>query len=249
MKSKSIMPANHVTRTEILIGERTAPLVARVNRRAKRLILTVDSVAGEILVTAPSKRALPEAIAFARERADWIAGQLSDNLRGKPFLAGAVFPYRGIDHVIVSRGGPRSPVSIDDSVAPAVCVGGEAAHVNRRVTDWLKNEARRELTSRADHYCERLDKKRGPIRIRDMRTRWGSCSSDGSLAFSWRLIMAPPRILDYVAAHECVHLVHMHHRPAFWRKLASLDVDAREAANWFDRNGQTLFAYGAAPKA
>ena len=238
------MSVNHITRTEINIGERSVPLVGRVNRRAKRLIIKVDPVAGEILVTAPSKRAMPEAIRFANERSDWIAGQLSDDLRGKPFAEGMKIPYRGVDHLIINSGGLRAPVRLDQEYMPVIRVGGEPAHINRRITDWLKREARRELLDRVDYYCARLEKKRGPVKIRDTRTRWGSCSSDGVLSFSWRLILAPHFILDYVAAHECVHLIHMDHSPAFWRKVANLGVDARAAANWFDANGAALFSYG-----
>lgn len=240
------MSVDHIIRTEINIGARSAPLVARVNRRAKRLILRVDPVAGEILVTAPSKRTLPEAIRFAKDRIDWIAGQLDDRLKARPFTEGMAIPYRGKSHTILRSGGPRTPVEIDDEFLPVIRVGGDAAHLNRRLVDWMKRQARDCLTERADHYCARLGKKRRGIRIRDTRTRWGSCSSDGVLSFSWRLIMAPAEILEYVAAHECAHLIHMNHSPAFWRELAALGVDARGAANWFDENGATLFSYGAA---
>ena len=240
-----VMSVNHITRTQINIGERIVPLVARVNRRAKRLIIKVDPVAGEILVTAPSKRTMPEAIRFANERADWIAGQLNDDLRGKPFVEGIKIPFCGVDHLIINSGGLRAPVKVDRDYLPTIRVGGDPTHINRRLTDWLKNQARRKLSERADYYCERLGKKRGPLKIRDTRTRWGSCSSDGTLSFSWRLVLAPPSILEYVAAHECVHLVHMDHSPAFWRQLATLDVDARAAADWFDTHGPTLFSYGA----
>ncbi|HBS33364.1 MAG TPA: M48 family peptidase, partial [Parvularcula sp.] len=89
-------------------------------------------------------------------------------------------------------------------------------------------------------------RRRGAISIRDTRSRWGSCARDGALSFSWRLIMAPPEILDYVAAHECAHLVHLNHSPAYWRLLRSLDVDVRAARDWFAANGQRLYAYGAA---
>lgn len=239
------MPVDHITRTEINIGATSAPIVARVNRRAKTLIVKVDPVTGEILVTAPSKRAIPEAIAFAQERADWIAGQMKSALRAKPFEPGAVVPYRGVDHLIVHEGGPRTPVSADYTLGPAIRVGGDEAHINRRLTDWLKNQARKILNERVDYYSAHLGKKRGPIRVRDMRTRWGSCTSEGAMSFSWRLILTPPEILDYVAAHECAHLVHMNHSRAFWRLLATLDVDARAASDWFDEHGQQLFAYGA----
>ncbi len=249
------MSVNHITRTEINIGAVSAPLVARVNRRAKKLIVKVDPVTGEILVTAPSRRTLPDAIAFAHERADWIAGQMKNAVRARPFAPNAIIPYRGVDHVIVQCGGPRAPVRVDHGSGrdhatagaerrPEIRVGGAAEHVNRRLTDWLKKQARQRLIERADHYSARLGRKRGPVRVRDMRTRWGSCTSDGAMSFSWRLILTPPDILDYVAAHECAHLVHMDHSRAFWSLLSTLDVDARAAAAWFREHGQALFAYG-----
>ncbi len=242
------MAINHITRTEINIGVRAAPLIARVNRRAKRLILKVDPVAGEIHVTAPSKRALPEAIRFAHERIDWIASQLADNLRGKPFSSGARVPFLGVDHVILHDSSLRSAIRLDAELIPALRVGGRAEHLNRRICDWLKREARKRLTERVDFYCDKLGKKRGALRIRDTRTRWGSCSSEGDLSFCWRLIMAPPEILDYVAAHECAHLIHLDHSPAFWRIVRELGVDARGAAVWLNMHGPGLYVYGVAPE-
>lgn len=240
------MVANSIIRSEIKIGERSAPLVARVNRRAKRLILRVDPVAGEILVTAPSIRSLREAIAFANERRAWIAEQLDDNLLGKPFCEGMTVPYRGDPHLIRKDGGPRAPVRVIAGATPTIRVGGATEHLNRRLTDWFKKQARASFIERTDYYCERLGAKRGAVRIRDTKSRWGSCSSRGDLSFSWRLILAPPEIFDYVAAHECVHLIHMDHSPAYWRLLASLNVDARAADTWFNQHGARLFSYGAA---
>ena len=239
------MSINHITRTEINIGERTVPLVARINKRAKRLILKVDPIAGEIIVTAPSKRALPEAISFAKDRQDWIASQMDDGLRARPFSEGMCAPYCGENYQIRRAGGPRTPIQIQTMPDRILFVGGEATHLNRRVVDWMKREARMHLTKKADEFCARLNKTRRAIRIRDTRSCWGSCSSDGSLSFSWRLIMAPVFVQDYVAAHECAHLEHMDHSPAFWRKVATLGVDARAAKTWFDRYGASLFSYGA----
>ncbi len=238
------MSLNHITRTQLIIGDQLIPLVVRVNRRAKRLILKVDPVAGEILVTSPTKRAMPEAIAFAKERIDWIAGQLDERLKARPFIEGMKTPFKGVSHTILRQGGPRSRIEIDREYLPVIRVGGEAAHLNRRLVDWMKRQARNELTQRADNYCEQLGKERRAIRIGDTRTRWGSCTSDGAIAFSWRLIMAPIEVLDYVAAHECVHLIHMNHSPAFWRKVNDLGVNARAAETWLSTHGPMLFSYG-----
>lgn len=232
--------------TTIDLGDRTAPLTARINRRARRLIVTVDAVSGRVFVTAPSKRALPEALDFAKTRARWICRQLEEGRGGKPFRDGLVIPFRGAPTLIVNEGGPRAGVRLNGD---RLLAGGEASHLNRRVTDWLKSEARRALTERADHYSTALGKLRGPISIRDTRSRWGSCARDGALSFSWRLILAPPEILDYVAAHECAHLVHLNHSPSYWRVLKGLGIDAKAARAWFSVNGQNLYAYGAEPAA
>ncbi len=249
MRAYPLMAMNHITRTEINIGARATPLITRVNRRAKRLILKVDPVAGEIHVTAPSKRAVPEAIRFAHERIDWIASQLSDNLRAKPFVSGMKIPYEGADHIILHDEKLRGAPHIDNELMPVIRVGGGPEHLNRRVCDWLKRQARKKLMERVDFHCAELGKKRRTLRIRDTRTRWGSCSSDGDMSFCWRLIFAPTEILDYVAAHECAHLVHMDHSPAFWRVVRDLGADARGAADWLNANGPALYAYGVTPEA
>jgi predicted metal-dependent hydrolase len=129
-------------------------------------------------------------------------------------------------------------------VGDRLLAGGDARHINRRITDWLKAEARRTLTARADFYADAVGRNRGPVSIRDTRSRWGSCARDGALSFSWRLILAPPAILDYVAAHECAHLVHLNHSPAYWRVLMELGAAARAARDWFAAHGQGLYAYG-----
>lgn len=233
--------------TSIDLGDRTAPLLARVNRRARRLIVRVDPVSGRVLVTAPSKRALPEALRFAATRAAWIRARLDEADVARPFIAGGVCPYLGVEHRIVHQVPARAPVTRLAGDDPKLLVGGDPAHLNRRLVDWLRREARTALTARADDYAARLGRKRGPIRIRDTRSRWGSCASDGSLSFSWRLILAPPEILDYVAAHECAHLVHLNHSPAYWRTLKGLGVDAVAARAWFARFGPKLHAWGVEP--
>lgn len=241
---KSWRPAAPPVETSIDLGDRIAPLTAKVNRRARRLIVKVDPVAGRVLVTAPSHRALPEALRFADARKLWIRERLDEAPSARPFFAGGVCPYGGADHLIVNQGGVRAPVIRLEGDAPKLIVGGDPVHLNRRLVDWLKKEARIALTLRADVHAAALGRKRGAIRIRDTRSRWGSCSSDGALSFSWRLILAPPAILDYVAAHECAHLVHLDHSPAYWRTLKGLGVDARGARDWFNMHGPGLHAWG-----
>ncbi|MEL6112161.1 MAG: SprT family zinc-dependent metalloprotease [Pseudomonadota bacterium] len=234
--------------TEIDLGDRSVPVEARINRRARRLIVKVDSLQGVVHLTAPSRRALADAVRFAQERRGWIREELAAGPKAHPFETGGLCPYAGVPHRIVADGGPRAPVrrlpQTADGGPHRLVVGGEAAHVNRRVCDWLKREARRVLTDRAGFYAGELGRTHGRIRVNDTRSRWGSCSENGTLSFSWRLILAPPAILDYVAAHECAHLVHMNHSKAYWRVLAGLGVDAGAARQWFQHHGPRLFSYG-----
>ncbi len=232
----------HTIETIIDLGDRTAPVTARVNRRARRLIVRVDSVQGRVHVTAPSMRALPEALEFAKTRTEWIRAQLDDGAHAKPFRHGSTFPFRGEELTILNEGAPRAGVRLQERT---LMVGGRCEHVNRRVVDWLKQEARSSLTARVDFYAGELCKRRGPITIRD--TRWGSCGPDGALSFSWRLVLAPSWVHDYVAAHECAHLVHLNHSPAFWRLLKALNVDAPGARAWFAAHGLSLYSWGVEP--
>lgn len=244
MRNRSHNAATTRIDTEIDLGDRMALLTARINRRAKRLIVKVDPVAGRVLVTAPSKRALPEALRFARGRIPWIRARMDEGLSAQPFEPGGACPYRGVFHRVINEGAPRAPVRLI-AEPPQIVIGGEAAHLNRRLCDWLKRESRRALCVRIEEYAAILGKTPARIRIRDTRSRWGSCTSDRVLSFSWRLILAPPWILDYVAAHECAHLVHLDHSPQYWRVLARLDAPVQEAREWLERHGPALHAWGA----
>lgn len=204
--------------------------------------MKVDAAGGRVLVTAPSKRALPEALAFARTRAGWIRDRLDELGPARPFAIGARAPFRGaMVDILAGETSPRARVRFESG---AIVCGGDPRHANRRIIDWMKREARREIADTVDCYAKALGRRRGSISIRDTRSRWGSCAEDGALSFSWRLILAPPMILDYVCAHECAHLVHLDHSPAFWRCVRSLGVDARAARDWFALHGASLYSYG-----
>ncbi|MEL7487571.1 MAG: YgjP-like metallopeptidase domain-containing protein, partial [Pseudomonadota bacterium] len=153
--------------TTIILASGPAALDVRVNRRARRLILKVDPVRRRIIVTAPSKRAVREAIAFARSRSDWIEAQLDPRFAARPFANGEIAPLRGDKYALVASAERRRAVRIVKQAAPGapglIEVGGDPAHFNRRVIDWMKREARSDLAARVDAYCARLGKRRGPI--------------------------------------------------------------------------------------
>ena len=221
-----------------------APLRVVVNPRARRLIIRVDAARREVVVTAPSAREIPQAMRFAESRRDWITQMLRETPAPIPFAAGARIPILGRDHEIHHDRGQRQPVR-QDAERGRLTIGGDPRHLSRRLADWLKRRAAAELGPRVARYAAALDARPGRIRLRDPKSRWGSCARSGALSFSWRLVFAPPHVVDYVAAHECAHLRHLDHSPAFWKCLRAIYGDPARAAAWMAANGARLHAYGA----
>lgn len=230
-------------RRELLkIDGRAVEVSVKLNPRARRLIVKVHPTSGEVSVVAPSKRALDRAMEFARGETDWIARQLARVPARVKLVCGARFPLRGKEHAILREEKGHTRLSEDEAV---LRVTGRAEHTARRVVDFLKRLARQELEARAVDYAARLGLKPRRVTIRDTASRWGSCSSTRSLSFSWRLIMAPPAVLDYVVAHEVAHLREMNHGPRFWLLVRELVGDVKRPQAWLRQHGVMLHRYGA----
>jgi predicted metal-dependent hydrolase len=162
-----------------------------------------------------------------------------------PFAPGATIPLRGEPHRIVHRHGMRGTVWTEiEGDERLLCVAGELPHLARRVGDFLKREARCDLEAAGRKYCAELGVTARRVTVRDQASRWGSCSTGGMLSFSWRLIFAPPYVLDYLAAHEVAHLVEMNHSPRFWRLVGRICPDVQRAKAWLDAHGTDLHRYG-----
>ena len=220
---------------------RTYPLTLRRNPRARRMILRIDSDDDGAVVTVPSGVAVGEALAFAEAKRDWIARRLDAVPARVPFAEGARVPFEGCSHTIRHEGsGPGGVRRAGDEIR----VQGVPARVPALVTAWLRCAARRAILARVDAACGRLGKPAGRVVLRDPRTRWGSCAANGNLSFSWRLIMAPAFVLDYVVAHEVAHLAVANHGPDFWRTVGTLCLDAGEARHWLRVHGRGLHRFG-----
>lgn len=232
------------TRRELLkIDGSQVEVNVRFNPRARRLIVKVHPTTGEVTVTAPSQRALDKALEFARGQGDWIALQRSRVPSPVPLAAGSVLPFKGVEHAIRAGESGNGPVRIEDGV---IRVSGARAHHPRRILDFLKKEARKEFDLRTRAFAARLGVRHSRITVRDTASRWGSCSAQGSLSYSWRLILAPSLVLDYVVAHEVAHIAEMNHGPKFWALVRSLVGDPRRAQAWLRDHGAALHRY--APK-
>ena len=229
------------------IDGRAVPLRIRMNPRARRLIVRVEPIGGDVVVVAPSARSVKAALSFAESQKTWIARRLAEVPSAVPFEAGAEILVRGIRTIIAHRPDARRGVWLDDSGEPQIVgVSGDAGFTSRRVHTFLKREARKDLTSSVRQHTNQLNLPYPKVTLRDTVSRWGSCSSRAGLSFSWRLIMAPPFVLDYVAAHEVAHLEHMNHSAAFWAVVETLVGDVREAHTWLEQNGPNLHRYGRA---
>jgi predicted metal-dependent hydrolase len=218
----------------------------RPSARARRFTLRVKAAEDAVVLTMPVRGSLRAAQAFADRYAGWIATRLSRLPEPVSLRPGDVLPLRGRDHVIVHRPGVRGTVWVEDDGdgAPRLAVSGQAEHVPRRVLDFLRRLARQEFEQAASRHAAALDVSLKRISIKDTASRWGSCSSAGNLSFSWRLILAPPFVLNYLAAHEVAHRVEMNHSARFWSVVRRLDPQMDAAELWLKRHGSTLYRYG-----
>jgi len=228
-------------------GENVSVAVRR-SARARRYTLKIAQATGEPVLVIPAQGNLNRGIAFAQSQAGWLRERLKRIPGRVPFAEGHEIPLRGVPHVLRHTGTLRGAVRIGDpqrpEALPEIRVAGDPAHMPRRLVDWLKAEARRDLEPAVMAHAEKLEVRPKRIAIRDQTTRWGSCSTTGTLSFSWRLVLAPPVVLDYLAAHEVTHLVEMNHSRRFWRMLEEIAPHTGEAEAWLKRHGTSLFRYG-----
>ncbi len=227
--------------TILRVAQREIPLVVSRHSRARRITLRLDGLSGDVRLVLPKRMALSEGLDFATQKADWLLAQLDALPARVPFTDGAVIPLLGRDHVIRHVAGARRGVWRQDG---EIFASGFAEHLPRRIADFLKAEARAAIAPRAHAKAAQIDRQVTRLTIRHMTSRWGSCGSDGALAFCWRLVLAPEPVFDYVIAHEIAHLRHMNHGPRFWDLVARLTPDLKGARRWLKQSGDTLLAYG-----
>lgn len=219
-----------------LPGTPPVALVLRRSARARRISLRISGLDGRVTLTLPRGVPEREALDFARTREDWIRRHLSDRpAEIRPRIGGEI-PIEGAVRRIVAAPGRRVELHAGEIRVPADAPA-------RRLQAWLRELARDRLSEACRSYAQALGREHARITLRDPRSRWGSCSSGGALMFSWRLVLAPPRILRYVAAHEIAHLAEMNHSPAFWAHVERLYGPHADARRWLRENGPELHRY------
>jgi len=226
-----------------------AAVEVRRHPAARRMTLRVSRTHRAVILTLPLRCDLDAADSFINRHADWVRQKLVTIPGPIPFADGARVPLRGEPHNVVvpgalSLGGVVTVTEVGD-VGRSLVVAGAPEHAARRLKDWLIEQARRDLDVRVRHHARQLDVRAKRIAVRDQLSRWGSCSTTGVLSFSWRLVLAPPVVLDYVAAHEVAHLREMNHGKKFWALVRETMPDMEPARRWLYANGTDLHRYGA----
>jgi predicted metal-dependent hydrolase len=224
--------------TLTLPGDPPIDVILRRSSRAKRLSLRVGRTDGRVTLSLPRRASMREARAFALAQAEWIRGHVAAAPTALRPQIGKVFPILGEELPIVV-GQTRVARLLPD----AVLVPDDPARLGPRIKALLRTLAQTHLTEATERYATALGRPYGKLSFRDTRSRWGSCTSHGDLMYSWRLVMAPWEVLDYVAAHEVAHLMHMDHSPRFWGQVETLLPRYAPHRAWLKAHGAGLHAW------
>lgn len=210
----------------------------RRSKQAKRMSLRVSRLDGRVTLTIPNTLPESHALDFAREKENWLRAQQGSHGEAEIVGIGSHLPVRGQVRVVEAGRGRRVLLKDDQIMVP-----GAPETAARRLVGHLKQLARADLAAASDRYARALGKSYSRLTIRDTRSRWGSCSSSGGLMYSWRLILAPPKVLSYVAAHEVAHLAEMNHSANFWQLVEHLYGDYAPQRSWLRDNGHELHRF------
>jgi predicted metal-dependent hydrolase len=228
-------------KSEILRLPGGAALVEwRRSRRARRVSLRIDPRGGAVVVTLPPRTGRTAGMSLLMDHADWVVERLAALPGHIPFEPGALVPLHGLDHRIRHVGG-RGAVRL---AGREILVGGEPEFLARRVADFLRSEARLRLSALVVEKAAAAEVRPSRVAVKDTRSRWGSCAANRNLSFSWRLVMAPRFVQDYVAAHEVAHLRHMNHGARFWSLVENLTPHTEAAVTWLRTEGPRLLRIG-----
>lgn len=235
------MKPSALTTELIAVQGALARVAFRRSDRARKISLRIDPAQGGIVITLPPRASRRAGLSLLQAHEAWVAEKLAELPIAMPFLPGAMVPVHGVPHVISPVPMGRGGAWIEEQ---QILVSGAPEFLARRVTDCLKRLARQQLTALAAEKSALLGVSPKIVRVKDTRTRWGSCAPDGTLAFCWRLICAPEFVQDYVVGHEVAHLRHMNHGKQFWALTEELTAHRAAASAWLGSNGQALLRIG-----
>lgn len=228
---------------EMTVAGRTLPLRVVQNARATRLTMRIDAGGRGIRVTTPPGLSQREVERFIARHTGWLESRLASYPEKPVVRPGVKLPLRGVPHLVLHEQALRGSVSADaESGEPVLRVRCDLQHLPRRLSDFLKREAKRDIEQLVAKHAATVGRRAKSIRFKDTSSRWGSCTADGNLSFSWRIMMAPPAVIDYLVAHEVAHLREMNHGPNFWKLCKELCPETERCKAWLKKNGPALQA-------
>jgi predicted metal-dependent hydrolase len=237
---KPLRPSAPSTRM-LDVGGRSLPLTVRRDARARRITLRIEPGGQGLRLTVPKGLREREITDFLDRHQGWLLTKLARFPTSTAVVEGRYIQIRGVAHRIERTGKLRGLTqAVERDGEMVLAVGGGEDHLARRVRDYLKQEARRDLERLARAHAEKTGRKVASITLKDTKSRWGSCSHDGNLSFSWRIVMAPDHVIDYLAAHEVAHLSEMNHSDRFWTICETLCPTFEDSRRWLKRNGAML---------
>ena len=240
MKTKALNTSAYSIELSIGSTVEHLPVIIRKHPKSRHMVIRYQPLEHHVCLTLPRYVTIRQGLHFVQEKRSWLEQQIKEKARHVPFIDGQVIPLLNREYMLCHIGG-RGVIKIEDE---KILVTGEIEFMERRVRDWLKQQARDEISALAHPKSRHINKTVKKVSVRDTSSRWGSCSHDGNLSFSWRLIFAPRIVLDYVVSHEVAHLKEHNHSPAFWNVVALLCPNHDEARQWLRTHGHTLYGYG-----
>jgi len=216
------------------------PVTWRRSARARYANLRIDARSGAVVVTLPPRVPRRVGLALLAEQAGWVKASLAALAPAIPFASGGLLPIGGVPHLILSNPSTCGVIAEGGTLF----VGGPHESLAEGVAGFLHAEAARRISTVAARHAASLDVQPRRLRLKELRSRWGSCAHDGTLSFSWRLIMAPDWVMDYVVAHEVAHLRILDHSPSFWAYVARLTPHRESAIAWLKAHGPGLLRIG-----
>lgn len=219
-------------------------LVLKVSKRARRMTLRLDPDSRHVHLVVPLRINFDRAFDFAEQHRRWIREKLGSLPQPVPFRHGAVLPLFGQDHVLEIHRDPTARATTISVKNRVITVVTNKEDPTARIERYLRAWSEKILDGMAREKAALIRRRIESVKVRETKSRWGSCAQDGRLSFSWRLIFAPREVADYVVAHEVSHLVHFNHSASFWALCARLSDNYEPSRDWLRAHGHGLLAYG-----
>ena len=224
----------------IYLNKKIYKVKIKKNLRAKRIILRISNISPYIYLTIPKNENEKNAIDFLLRNKEWVLNELKKIPKKILFLNNSEIPYMGVPHRIVHAGEYTNLIYVYDK---KIMVFGKKEEISKNLKNWFYHKAKIEILNIAKLKVGFLNKKYNKVKIKDLKSSWGTCGENGNLSFSWRLILAPKHVMEYIVVHELCHLVELNHSKKFWRLVTDLFPQKKLSQDWLKTNGTYLHIF------